>query len=174
MSAFVNFAAYQLAWFAVVLGAARGLAWAGAAVAILVTLTHLGLRRDMRELRLIGLCALIGLLVDSVLAITHQVRFAGWPLDVAPYWMLSLWIAFATTLNHSLRWMMNRPLAAALGGALGGPLAYLAGARLGALSITAATTTLPLVALLWTAAMLALAMFMRRTSTRSSTVRVAA
>ena len=174
MSAFVNFAAYQLAWFAVVLGAARGLAWAGASVAILAALLHLGLRRDARELRLIGLSALIGLLVDSVLAITHQVHFAGWPLDVAPYWMLSLWMAFATTLNHSLRWLMSRPVAAALGGALGGPLAYLAGAQLGALSIPAAATALPLIALLWTAAMLALSMFMRRTSILSPPARVPA
>jgi hypothetical protein len=165
MSNLVNFIAYQAAWFAVILGAANGYAWAGAALALLVGALHLWLRREALEFKLVGLAAGIGVLVDSTLAITGQVRFAAaWPEDLAPYWMLSLWIAFATTLNHSLRWLMNRPVAAALAGAIGGPLAYLAGAKLGALSIVAPATTLPLIALLWTPAMIALSMFVMRAS----------
>jgi len=158
-----NFLAYQLAWFAVILGAAAGRAWLGATVALLVTAAHLWLRRDRFELRLVALCALIGVLVDSTLAMTGQVRFAAaWPADLAPYWMVSLWIVFATTLNHSLRWLMRRPVAAALAGAAGGPLAYLAGAKLGALTLTTPATTLPLIALLWTPAMIALSMMVMR------------
>jgi hypothetical protein len=160
-----NFLAYQLAWFAVLIGAAQGVAWAGAAVAILVAAVHLALRRDPLELQLIGLAAGIGLLVDSTLAITGQVHFAAaWPKGFAPYWMLSLWIVFATTLNHSLRWLMSRPVAAALGGAVGGPLAYLAGAKLGALTIATPAITLPFIALLWTPAMIALSMIVLRAS----------
>ena len=63
--------------------------------------------------------------------------------------MVSLWIAFATTLNHSLRWLVNRPVAAALCGAIGGPLAYLAGAKLGALTIGAPLPAIALIAVLW-------------------------
>jgi hypothetical protein len=160
-----NFVAYQLAWFAVILGAANGFAWQGALFAAAVTGVHLWLRRDALERKLVALSAGIGVLVDSTLAITGQVRFASaWPEDLAPFWMLSLWIAFATTLNHSLRWLMCRPVAAAIAGAVGGPLAYLAGAKLGALSIVAPATTLPLIALLWTPAMIALSMFVMRAS----------
>ena len=55
-------------------------------------------------------------------------RFASaGSLPIAPFWMLALWIAFATTLNHSMRWLMHRPVVAAIGGAVFGPLAYLAG-----------------------------------------------
>jgi uncharacterized protein DUF2878 len=161
-----NFAAYQLAWFAVIISAARGMAWAGAIVALLVAAVHVALRRDPLELKLIGLSVGIGLLVDSTLALTGQVRFASaWPDGFAPYWMLSLWIAFATTLNHSLRWLMNRPVAAAFAGAAGGPLAYLAGAKLGALTLITPPLTLPLIALLWTPAMIALSMIVLRAST---------
>ena len=158
-----NFLAYQLAWFAVLISAGFGVAWAGAAAAILVAAVHIALRRDPLELQLIALAAVIGLLVDSTLALTGQVRFASaWPAGFAPYWMLSLWIVFATTLNHSLRWLMIRPVAAALAGAIGGPLAYLAGAKLGALSIVAPAVTLPLIALLWTPAMITLSMIVMR------------
>jgi hypothetical protein len=160
-----NFLAYQLAWFAVLISAGLGVAWAGAAAAILVAAVHVALRRDRLELQLIGLATGIGLLVDSTLAITGQVRFASaWPEGFAPYWMLCLWIVFATTLNHSLRWLMNRPVAAAFAGAIGGPLAYLAGAKLGALTIATPAMTLPFIALLWTPAMIALSMIVLRAS----------
>ena len=131
-----NFLAYQCAWFAVILGAAHGMPQAGAAVAVLVAAVHLALRRERVELQLIAAAFMAGVVVDTVSVISGQVHFASaWPPSWSPFWMLSLWIAFATTLNHSLRWLMTRPLAAAVAGAIGGPLAYLAGARLGALAM---------------------------------------
>jgi hypothetical protein len=151
-----NFTAYQAAWFAAVVGAAQGFAWTGSAVALAVTGVHVAHRRDTVELKLIGASAGIGILVDSTLAITGQVRFASaWPQSLAPFWMVCLWMAFATTLNHSLRWLMNRPVAAGLAGALGGPLA---------LSIVTPAVTLPIIALLWTIAMVALSMIVLRAS----------
>jgi hypothetical protein len=150
----------------VILSAARGWAWIGALVALIVAAAHVTLRREPRELRAIGLAVLIGLLVDSTLALTGQVRFASpWPAGLAPYWMLSLWAAFATTLNHSMHWLMTRPVGAALAGAAGGPLAYLAGARLGALTLVTPATTLAIISLLWTLAMVSLSMFVLRAST---------
>ena len=154
-----NFVAYQLAWFACVLGAAHDLAWAGTLFAVAVAALHLALRRDPAELRLVVSAAAIGFLVDSALARAQFVEFAsadwtGW----APIWMVSLWMAFATTLNHSLRWLMTRPLAAAAAGAIGGPLAYLAGARLGALTLVEPGVGLTLIAVLWALALGALAM----------------
>jgi hypothetical protein len=160
-----NVAAYQVAWFAVLIGAARGMAWAGAAVALLVCAVHFALRRDAIELRLMGLCLALGLIVDSTLSLSGQVRFEAWSPGFAPYWMTTLWLAFATTLNHSLRWLMVRPALAAIVGAIGGPLAYLAGARLGALDIATPLTALPLLALLWAASMLLLSFGVLRGST---------
>src|SRR5687767_1139880 len=55
-----NFVAYQLAWFACVLGAAHDLAWAGALFAVAVAALHLALRRDPAELRLVVSAAAIG------------------------------------------------------------------------------------------------------------------
>ena len=149
-----NFIAYQLAWFAVVLGAAHGHALEGTAVALLVTGVHLWLRRDPMEFKLVGVAVVLGLVIDSTLAATAQVRFASaGNLPVAPFWMLGLWMSFATTLNHYMHWLMRRPAIAALGGAVFGPLAYLAGAKLGALALPSPVTALPLLAVSWTVAM---------------------
>jgi Protein of unknown function (DUF2878) len=43
-----------------------------------------------------------------------------------------MWGQFATTFRFSLRGVMRRPLFAGLFGATGGPIAFLAGERLGA------------------------------------------
>lgn len=154
-----NFVAYQCAWFAVILGAAHGMAQEGVAVAVLVAAVHLALRPERVELQLIGAAVLAGLVVDSALVVSGRVQFAAaWPQGLAPLWMLSLWAAFATTLNHSMRWLMARPAVAALAGAMGGPLAYLAGAKLGALTLVAPLASLTLIAVLWLLAMGALAL----------------
>jgi len=163
MSNLFNFLAYQVAWFAVILGAAHDYAWAGAVVALIVAAVHLSRQPAMLEYKLIGAAVVLGLIVDTTLVLSGQVRFdANVILPIAPYWMLSLWIAFATTLNHSLRWLMLRPATAAVLGALGGPLAYFAGARLGALSLSTTSTSLALIAVLWAAAMAVLSMMVSR------------
>jgi hypothetical protein len=160
-----NFLAYQLAWLACVLGAAHGWAWAGAAFALTVAAAHVALHRRAGDLKLIALAAAIGFLVDTALARSNHVEFAsagvsGW----APYWMVCLWIAFATTLNHSLQWIAQRPLVAAFAGAVGGPLAYLAGAKLGALQIAEPLAALTLTAMLWAVAMAILSIATRMQS----------
>ena len=50
--------------------------------------------------------------------------------------MIALWTCFAATLRHSLAWLRARWLLAAVLGAVGGPLAYLGGESLGAISLT--------------------------------------
>ena len=86
--------------------------------------------------------------------VAHFVEFASASLDGwAPFWMVSLWMAFATTLNHSLRWLTSRPWVATLSGAIGGPLAYLAGAKLGAMTLASPVSAMLLIAGLWAVAM---------------------
>jgi hypothetical protein len=56
---------------------------------------------------------------------------------------------FATTLNVSLRWLRGRPLLGALLGAVGGPLAYLAGAKLGGIELLEPALALSALAAGW-------------------------
>jgi apolipoprotein D and lipocalin family protein len=160
-----NIVAYQVAWFACVLSVARGAPWIGAATALTVVVAHVALvDKRTAELKLIGAAVVVGLLADTALLHSDALRFVSgtWPEGFAPYWMLSLWAAFATTLNHSLRWIVRRPLVATLLGTIGGPLAYLAGAKLGALHLSALQTALPLIGVVWGIAMVALSFIAMR------------
>lgn len=51
----------------------------------------------------------MGFVVDTVMAATGLLRYAS-PVPVegiAPVWILSLWMGFALTLNHSLSYVMR-------------------------------------------------------------------
>jgi hypothetical protein len=136
----LNFVAFQLGWFACVVGAARGWPLTGTAIGAVIVASHIvRAARPREELKLIGVALLIGVLWDSALIVLGLTDFTSGTLLVglAPPWILALWALFATTLNLSLRWLRQRWLLAALLGAVAGPLSYWAGARLGAVQLVA-------------------------------------
>jgi Protein of unknown function (DUF2878) len=148
----VNVAAYQCAWFACVLGAAAQRPALGLAVVLAAVLWHLYCARlPGRELRLIAIAVLCGLTFESVLVASGWVRMEPAVLvgSFTPLWMVALWAAFATTLNVSLRNLRSRYLLATVLAGLGAPLAYFAGASLGALQWVNATAALLLIAAGW-------------------------
>jgi hypothetical protein len=133
-----NVVAFQAAWLSCVLGAANGYPLLGPAVVLVVVAAHLFLAAAPgRELTLIVLAGMLGALLDTALLRTGWLAYANGMIwaGTAPYWIVAMWLAFATTLNVSLRWLRGRMWAAVMFGAIGGPIAYLAGSRLGALDI---------------------------------------
>jgi hypothetical protein len=132
-----NFAAFQIGWFACVLGAAHDLPWAGTIVAAVIIVTHaFSAARPLEELKLVAFAFLIGLAWDSGLVTLGWLDFKSGYLiyHMAPHWILALWALFAITLNVSLAWLKERLLTAAVLGAIAGPLAYWGGVRLGAVT----------------------------------------
>ena len=160
MNMAINFVAFQLGWFACVLGAANGWPWAGPVLVFGIVGLHLArARRWQAELRLILAAAALGLVVDSLLLATGWLRYpsglwiAGPYLTLAPYWIVAMWALFATTLNLSLCWLRGRPLLALVLGAVGGPLSYLAGEKLGGIELIEPYPALAALAVAWAIAM---------------------
>lgn len=132
----VNFVAFQAAWFACVLGAANDLALLGTLAVVAAVGLHLWLApRPGPELRLIGAAVAIGVAWDSAVVLLGLMTYPTGTFipGVAPHWIIAMWALFATALNLSLGWLKGRPVLAVLLGAIGGPLAYFAGHRLGAI-----------------------------------------
>lgn len=156
MNAVINFAAFQFGWFATVLGAAGGMPWLGPLAVLAVVALHLRQsRRPAVEARLLLIALLLGLVVDSLVLAGGWISYpnGAWLPGAAPYWIISMWALFATTLNLSLRWMRQRYMLAALFGAIGGPLSYLAGAKLGAMSFVDTVPAIIALAIAWSLAM---------------------
>lgn len=133
MRSLANAAAFQLVWFAAVIGAGSGRAWPGVLAVLLFALLHLSMnpRHWSADLSLVLSAAVAGFALDSVFVATGLLRYAApWPSGaLAPAWIVALWINLALTLNHSLRWLQPRPWLAAALGAGAAVCSYLAAAR---------------------------------------------
>lgn len=141
LSKAANVAAFQLTWWAGLLGAAASKEWIGPAVAACILSLHLLMAADrLAMMKTIALVGGAGYLVDSVLGLAGVLEFRvdnfGGRL-LAPLWLLGLWLVFATTLGSSLSWLSSRPRLAAVLGAVFGPVSYYAGFTLGALHLGA-------------------------------------
>ena len=134
MPMLINFAAFQVGWFSSVIGAAKQMPWLGPLAFIVVLAIHLRqARRPHAELALIIACGAIGVFFDSLLVVFGWVSYPSGQFSefLAPYWIVTMWMLFGTTLNLSMRWLKGRPFLAAAFGAVGGPASYIAGQKLG-------------------------------------------
>lgn len=157
----VNAAMAQVAWVVAVLGGARGASWPGVAAVAVVVAQHLAVsERPRRECARLALAAALGFAIDAALGFSGTCAWVGGASGgrVPPPWLTALWPSFATMLIGALSWLALRWWLAALFGLVGGPLAYLGGARLGALSFPLGDVAgLLAVGVAWASAMVLLA-----------------
>lgn len=158
MKILANALAYQVVWFLAILlgnpGAAAG------AVLIFILLVISECREG--DLKMIGLLTLLGLIVDGTLQHVGFFTFKspGFPI---PFWLLVIWLGLAMTIHHSLAWLKDKLLLAALFGCLGGPAAYWAGTRMGAASFNwPLATSLLVLAVIWLLIFPAIMLFSRK------------
>lgn len=152
MKLLINIVIYQICWLACILGAANGMPLTGVVVVALAVAYHLYVApRPGAEMVLILIAAVIGGFWDSLLVVAGWLVYPNGTLidGTAPYWIVALWVSFATTFNVSLRWFKRRLVPAALFGAIGGPLAFLAGERLGGVVFTSYSAGVTALALGW-------------------------
>jgi hypothetical protein len=165
MKLLINIVIYQICWLACILGGAGGMPLLGPGLVGLAVVYHLYTAPSPRpELILLAIAAAIGSVWDSMLVAAGWLVYPSGTLlaGTAPYWITALWVAFATTFNVSLRWFKPRLLLAAVFGAIGGPLAFLAGERLGGVVFTDYSAALTALALGWALLMPLMMLFAQR------------
>jgi|TARA_B110000196_G_C21076550_1_gene630214 hypothetical protein len=137
-SKIINFILFQLVWFACILGAAINETHTAVAFSLLIILFHFYLAKDKKnEIKILLIASIIGFLFDGFLLKSELVLYTnhGWSYSITPLWIIVLWMGFAITLNSSLNWLKKKIKLSALFGAIGGPLAYLAGEKLEAVTL---------------------------------------
>ena len=156
MPLLINFSAFQIGWFSSVLGAAKGMPWIGPLVFLAVLGIHVWQsRRPVLEVGLVLACGVIGVFFDSFLVAIGWVAYPSGQFHalLAPYWIVTMWMLFGTTLNLSLTWLKGRPLLAIVVGAIAGPTTYLAGQKLGGMLFVDSTAAIVALAIGWGLAM---------------------
>ena len=152
MNLIINLIAFKIAWVATIFGSANNLPFIGPFMVLIAVTFHFWFAKDFfRELLLLSIAGMIGFFFDSVIVRLGLLVYSNgifFP-EAAPYWMVGLWVVFATTLNVSLKWMRSRYFLAALSGAIFGPISYVAGSKLGAVIINDANTVYIILAFGW-------------------------
>lgn len=147
-----NLTFFKIGWVACVVFAAAGrpelatLSVAGVAVIHL-----LGVSAPLKETLLLVAAAIIGLGWESFMVWTGLVQYPGYPDSVflAPYWIVAMWVLFATTINHGLSWVKRSGWVAAIAGLLGGPAAFYGGMNLNAVVFPDPVTALGVIGVGW-------------------------
>jgi len=167
-SILVNLSLFKAGWMAAVFAAAASLPILGTAVIGIAVAVHL-LRSDAPrdEFLLLALAAATGFVWESLLVHAGIVQYGenASSTGLAPYWIVALWVLFATTLNVGMRWLRKNLLLASVFGALGGPLSFLAGAKVGAVSFSDTSTALVVIGLGWAVLLPLLVSFAARADT---------
>ncbi|MGJ7506209.1 DUF2878 domain-containing protein [Variovorax sp. GT1P44] len=152
-----NVAVFQATWFSAIFAAAHCIPAWGILCVLCAVAWHVGLaRRSAREAMLVGIACLIGFALETMNIALGHVSFpscgAG-DARLAPAWLVAMWGLFAICLNVSLRWLRGRWWLAAALGAVGGPLSFASGVKLGAAHFVDAVPALLTIAASWCVAL---------------------
>lgn len=129
MSLLLNIAIYQAIWFLCVL-----LGNLGALLSLpLLALHFVFSDKRAADARMMVILGAMGLIIDGGLRAAGVLALSGWGWPI-PFWLATIWLGLATLPHHSLWWMRSRVFVNILFGAIGGPLAYWGGAKIGAAS----------------------------------------
>ncbi|MEQ9617345.1 MAG: DUF2878 domain-containing protein [Phycisphaerales bacterium] len=162
----INLAAFNIGWFACILGAANGLPWLGIAYVALAAAGHLAYHRwSARIAALYAMSFAMGVVADGTLVAIGILSFPEHASLLAPLalWMPCMWINFATALPLSLSFLRGRYLLAVAFGAVGAPGTYYAGAALGAVELAEPlSTSMIAVGIEWAVAMPLLLVLLER------------
>ena len=152
MKNIINFTLFQLLWFGCVLGAAHEFILPSIVIFIVMLITHLVPKFNAElDLTLVLCCFFFGFVLDSFLAYFNFIdyRFNAGLSQVAPFWILFLWIGFALTLNNSMSWLMKKPKVGSFFIVIGAPLSYFSAEKLGAIKINEQPITFILISIMW-------------------------
>ncbi len=123
----LNALLFQLVWFVAVQG---NNLYALLALAFLLVAHFSLMKPDEQELRLIFAVPVVGIIADSLIMNTGWIEYHNDNTFMIPIWLCVLWIAFATTLKHSMNWVFKTSWLPPLVGLLIVPFSYWAGIKL--------------------------------------------
>jgi hypothetical protein len=165
MNMLINIIAFKIGWLSSVVGVASELPLLGPAVILAAIAIHLSIvRQPATELMLIIMTGIIGGGVDSMMIHAGWLSYPSGMLlpGLSPYWIIAMWMLFATTFNMSFRWLQSKMLLAVALGAIFGPLSYYFGAKFGAVTLNDFSASMIALAIAWGALMPALLILAKR------------
>lgn len=147
----INIIGFQILWWWCVLCGVQAANLLAISIVILVCAAHLHWVEKWSDALPILTITLFGCVLDQTMYHFQYIGFPHQHIEASwiPLWIVGLWLAFACTLNVSMRWLQGRWWLALILGAIFGPLAYLGAEKLDAVQLIEGNTTLILLAVGW-------------------------
>ena len=126
-SVIINVIGFYICWWLTIYGAVSKLYYIGPVATFFFIIIHLGKLTNHKEEDIFLLISFfLGLFIETLLLnldiIIHKGILVKY--NIAPFWSVSLWLCFATTLLHSFKWLSKRYLTSSLLGILSAPMIY--------------------------------------------------
>jgi hypothetical protein len=120
-----NIILFQVGWWSTAFLCASGYELLALGIQMIVVGVHFWKTALPKEWKFILSVSLIGFSLDSFLVYFKILKIDTVLEGMIPHpWLLGLWVMFATTLKHSLNWILNLKILAIFSGVLLGPLTY--------------------------------------------------
>lgn len=134
-----NLVLFKLGWVACIFAAAALLPEFAVLAVATVVLIHLARAPvPVKEAVFLLSAAGLGLAWETFVLFTGLIEYPGAVAGnvLAPYWIVAMWVLFATTINNGFKWVKRHWALASVFGLIGGPMAFYAGTAAGAASFS--------------------------------------
>ncbi len=126
-SIIINVIGFYVCWWITIYGAVSKLYYIGPVATFIFIIIHLvKLTNHKKEDVFLLISFFLGLFIETLLLnldiIIHKGILVQY--NIAPFWSVSLWLCFATTLLHSFKWLSKKYLTSSVLGILSAPLIY--------------------------------------------------
>jgi hypothetical protein len=134
----VNFFSFYVGWWAILISNWKNAPIFGWIIFIIVMAIHffrvsINKKKDALEIFLI---ALAGLILDTALAASGVLTFTNsYSAVFPPFWLIGIWILFATTISYSYQLIRNKISSQVIVGGFFAPVSYITGAKFGLLNL---------------------------------------
>ena len=147
-----NLIFFKLGWIACIMFAAAGMPLMSILSVAMVAGIHLArVAVPLKEGFFLLCAAAMGLAWESLVVNTGLLQYVGtdgssW---LAPSWIIAMWVLFGTTINHGLSWLKRHWVFPVSFGLFGGPMAFYAGSKMGAVEFSNTVYALGLLGAGW-------------------------
>ena len=128
-----NIFGFYFCWWMSVYGAAVEMYYLGPLSVLLFLFVHLyKIVYHKNEILFLIICFFVGTVIDTLLLRFNVIQYNGLlPLyyEIAPLWVVCLWVCFGATILHSFKWVKGRYLLLSVLSAISGPLIYFSAAK---------------------------------------------
>jgi hypothetical protein len=133
-----NALSFYIYWWICFIGSSKEQYYYGPALGILYMLIHFFIIKDKyREFKYIFICMITGFIIETLMLKLNFISYRGILSDkfnIAPLWIVILWMGFGTTVYHSFKWIVGKYKLSFFLGAIFTPIFYISADKIGSIS----------------------------------------